>query len=319
MDASGLRARLLNLAVATAGICVLSAGTSAQYLQYPPEQKSRCVHAESFLNRQQAFNTAAYFEGPQPFDVQHYKLDLDLPMTTDELRGRCVMTLLLKASVDSLVLNAVGLSLDSVRVDATPVDVTLDTARETFTLHLQQIRNQSEVLTIELAYHRIREYIRRGSRYGYYYFSVDSVVGLPANLGYTMSEPSDARFWMPCFDEPWDKATAEVNITVPRHTLLHRMDDFWKSPRMGMGLARGIGVKTIRLLPTCCVLLCRRSASHGSPTSLRVVTPSRSNTTYGTLDLFTIRPPQRRISPAFDPWSGHTPGSSASTRSTSMA
>ncbi len=34
-------------------------------------------------------------------------------------------------------------------------------------------------------------------------------------VAYTMSEPSDARDWMPCYDEPWDKAYCRISVRVP--------------------------------------------------------------------------------------------------------
>jgi aminopeptidase N len=147
--------------------------------------------------------------------MQHYTLDLLLPMTTGELQGTCTMSLLLKSPADSIVLNAAGLLLDTVRVDGTPKRILADSSAETFTLYLEEMRNAGEVLLIEVPYRRPTGYRRPGSRLGYYHFSTDSVAGLPANVGYTLSEPSDTRFWMPCFDEPWDKATAEIMITVP--------------------------------------------------------------------------------------------------------
>ncbi|MBS1538051.1 MAG: T9SS type A sorting domain-containing protein [Bacteroidetes bacterium] len=42
----------------------------------------------------------------------------------------------------------------------------------------------------------------------------DSVF-LPERLAYTMSEPQDARIWMPCNDAPYDKAIATITVRVP--------------------------------------------------------------------------------------------------------
>ncbi len=38
---------------------------------------------------------------------------------------------------------------------------------------------------------------------------------VPQTVAYTMSEPSDARYWMPCYDDPSDKALEEVTVRVP--------------------------------------------------------------------------------------------------------
>jgi len=143
----------------------------------------------------------------------HYALALRLAMTTDALEGRCTMLMRLKENVDSLVLHAVGLALDTIRVDGTPRVAVIDTARETFTILLGSTRFAGETLQIAVSYRRLQNYRRPSSRLGYYFFR--DTIGLPANLGYTFSEPSDARFWFPCYDEPWEKATAEIHLTVP--------------------------------------------------------------------------------------------------------
>jgi aminopeptidase N len=123
------------------------------------------------------------------------------------------MLMRLKENVDSLVLHAVGLALDTIRVDGTPRVAVIDTARETFTILLGSTRFAGETLQIAVSYRRLQNYRRPSSRLGYYFFR--DTIGLPANLGYTFSEPSDARFWFPCYDEPWEKATAEIHLTVP--------------------------------------------------------------------------------------------------------
>ncbi len=153
------------------------------------------------------------YDGPQPFDMLNYKLDISLAMVDEGLSGMCTMTMRLKANLDSLVLNAVGLSLDTVRVDGVIKSVSFNTQAERFTIYLKGTRFSGDTLSIVVSYRRTPGYPRPSSRQGYYFFR--DTIGLPANLGYTFSEPSDARFWFPCYDEPWEKATAEMNITVP--------------------------------------------------------------------------------------------------------
>ena len=153
------------------------------------------------------------YEGPQPFDMLNYRLDVSLARVNDGFGGKCSMTMRLKANIDSLVLNAVGLSLDTVLVDGAPKTVDFDSSAETFTIHLNGTRFAGDTLRTAISYRRTPGYHRPNSRQGYYFFR--DTIGLPANLGYTFSEPSDARFWFPCYDQPWEKATSEMMITVP--------------------------------------------------------------------------------------------------------
>ncbi|MGB6032601.1 MAG: M1 family aminopeptidase, partial [Bacteroidota bacterium] len=156
---------------------------------------------------------ATGFGGPQPFDVLKYVLDVRLAMADENLGGQMVITMVLRSNVDSIVLNEALLTLDTVKVDGVVRDFTVDTPSETFTIDLGGTRYEGDTLRIEIHYWRDPAVTRPSDRQGYYFF--DKSVGIPANLGYTMAEPYDARFWMPCFDEPWEKATAEISVTVP--------------------------------------------------------------------------------------------------------
>jgi aminopeptidase N len=177
------------------------------------EKQGRFIPSDPGLSMSTLHMKGEVYEGPQPFDVLHYRLMLDLSLVNEGLSGISYITMRVKTALDSLVLHAVGLRLDSVKVDGAVQAVTADSVRETFTIHLNTPRNPGDTLQIETRYERIIGYPRPSSRRGYYFFK-DSI-GLPSNLGYTFSEPSDARFWFPCYDEPWDKASLEMVVTVP--------------------------------------------------------------------------------------------------------
>lgn len=177
------------------------------------EKEGRFIAPDQGISLSRSHAKVSSYDGPQPFDVLHYDLQLRLPLTNDSLSGSNTMTLRLKQAVDSLVLHGVGLALDTVLVNGQSRNVTLNTPAETFTIHLGSVQPAGDTLTIRMAYVRIPGYPRPGSRRGYYFFL--DTLGIPSNLGYTFSEPSDARLWMPCYDEPWEKATARISITVP--------------------------------------------------------------------------------------------------------
>lgn len=202
-----LRGLLLACTVATVAV-----QTSAQENGFDVERKG-CVFGREATGARASVFLRNVDDGPQPFDMLHYRLELAATMSNDALAGRCTMTMRLKEDVDSLMLHAVGLALDTIRVDGVLRPAVSDSARETFTILLGGIRTTGETLRIVIDYRRLQNYRRQSSRQGYYYFR--DTIGLPANLGYTFSEPSDARFWFPCYDEPWEKATAELHLTVP--------------------------------------------------------------------------------------------------------
>ncbi|MGA9119854.1 MAG: M1 family aminopeptidase [Bacteroidota bacterium] len=158
------------------------------------------------------------YVGPQPFDVVHYDLDLRFAMETPDMGGTVTMTLVPAQTITALTLNAADLQIDSIRVNgiaaASPGLVT----GEQFTLVLPEAAAAGDTLRVAISYQRPPAVNRSTSRQGYFYFVPDSagLLTLPDTIGYTMSEPLDARFWLPCYDEPWDKATAEIRATIPR-------------------------------------------------------------------------------------------------------
>jgi aminopeptidase N len=148
-------------------------------------------------------------------DVLHYDLSVRLAMTDESFGGNMRITLLVNGGpgTDRLVLNAALLTIDSASVNGQRGTVLMDSLNETMTIQMGTPHYGGETLDVSIDYRREPGVNRPGGRWGYWYFR--DTLGIPANLGYTMSEPSDARFWMPCQDDPRDKATADISITVP--------------------------------------------------------------------------------------------------------
>ena len=149
-----------------------------------------------------------------PFRVVHYALDLTLGMIDESFAGHSRITLVMNVASDSLPLNQLKLAIDSVDADGMPQGFRTDDQLETLTVRLSAVRLAGDTVSLDIYYRRDPAIARSTLRLGYFYFH-DTIPGLPANLGYTMSEPSDARCWMPCLDEPDVKATAAISVTVP--------------------------------------------------------------------------------------------------------
>ncbi len=144
--------------------------------------------------------TKAAFDSSHSFDVLHYRLDLMFPFTSSEFSGTMTATCLSNENnLDDVAFHMVGLVADSVfaqgeRIESRHMD-------EEIILFLSQAVAEGDTFTVSIAYHGAPQ------QRGFYFYEM---------CAYTFAEPIDARRWFPCYDVPWDKATAELHVTVPR-------------------------------------------------------------------------------------------------------
>ncbi len=141
----------------------------------------------------------ALFDSVHAFDALHYRLDLNFVTPGAYLSG--AMTLRFKVVYDSLSqirLHMVKLAADSVFVGGSPASYSRDDT--SIVVDLGGQHQPPETLSLRICYHDTV------TGRGFYYYPWNS---------YTMAEPQDARWWFPCYDEPWDKATSEIYATVP--------------------------------------------------------------------------------------------------------
>jgi aminopeptidase N len=165
----------------------------------------------SFAARHQKMDAVP---GAPAFDVVDYTLDLRAAMVTEDFGGTNRITLVLKSAADSVLLYQLKLTIDSVKVNGVSRPFTADDSRERLTIRLGSTRPAGDTLRVDVAYRRLPGIARLTDRLGYFYFQPGTLT-IPAILGYTMSEPREARCWMPCYDEPWEKSTSSMNVTVP--------------------------------------------------------------------------------------------------------
>lgn len=152
----------------------------------------------------------------KPFKVLHYALDAQLAMVNSEFHGTMTIRCQITAPTDLLFFHSVGLVFDSVHVNGSPASYAFFPSQERFRVALPRTFAIGETVTVAITYERDLSFPRFEERRGYYWYPKDFQPGhVWQNIGYTMSEPSDARLWMPCYDDPSEKATADINVTVP--------------------------------------------------------------------------------------------------------
>jgi aminopeptidase N len=169
----------------------------------------------------QPFHEGKYVVAPTPafmpgdsahdFDVRFYRADLNLPMTSGAMTARVRIDLTPSHDdFDTFSLHMVNLVCDSIRRAGNACTFTTPSGR--LLIDLDRSFDNGESLSIDVYYHRNAGVENRG-----FYYHSRGTQGIPHAICYSTTEPADARYWMPCFDEPWDKAErgCAINVTTP--------------------------------------------------------------------------------------------------------
>jgi aminopeptidase N len=159
----------------------------------------------SYENKQVFYPQPARAESTHSYDVLHYYIDLDLPMTSRYLEG--AVTISARSTQDNLTLidlNLLGLSVDSLKVDG--ITASYNHNYETLYVNLPQVYNQGDSFDIMVGYSGTCS----GSM-GYLWYNSTHPIS------YTLGCPFCTRRWLPSYDRMWDKADygVEFAIAVP--------------------------------------------------------------------------------------------------------
>jgi aminopeptidase N len=156
----------------------------------------------------------------RPYNVIKYQLVLDwrnmFITSSAGYSGSQNIELTVTSYTDSIVLDAANLIIDSININGIALrPVPQPTIDEHLIIALpSSLKNPGSNISIWIAYHN------DSNGRGIYFFpkgTYDDYLkdSTKEDLAYTMSEPIDAHFWMPCNDQPYDKAESEISIIVP--------------------------------------------------------------------------------------------------------
>jgi aminopeptidase N len=153
-------------------------------------------------------------ESTHEFNVLYYDLAVTLPMTERSIEG--VNRISCRSLVNGLstaALHAYTLTIDSVAVDG--VTASHAASGESLIINLPQTYNANDSFDIVIGYHgswNVSYY-----QTGFCYYPENYTGSTEHSIAYTLGEPWDARRWMPCYDEPYDKADngCRIAVTLP--------------------------------------------------------------------------------------------------------
>lgn len=204
------------------------------------ETKMNCGRMESLKHQfDKPLANDTYF---RPYDVLKYDIDFDWynmmnrPSTLDsngfgvavaaDVVWNGINTITLKvdtAQMNSFDLDAAELKINSVKVNNQTA--TFVSKNKILTVQLNNIAKLNDTLVVEIHFEHNR-FIDPKYYRGFFLYPKRQYMGqinvapydtafVEERLAYTMSEPEDARYWMPCNDSPHDKALVTIKVKVP--------------------------------------------------------------------------------------------------------
>ena len=152
----------------------------------------------------------------EPFDVLHYRVELDLDETTKSLDGRASIELRADENLTALSLDAETFGVSAVRSGG--VELAFRHEEGALAIELAEPLPAGDTVVLEVEYGGSGIDVD-GSRYGMaasYDLGLDFKAATARNpeLINTLSFPEGARHWYPSVDHPADRATFEVLATV---------------------------------------------------------------------------------------------------------
>lgn len=148
------------------------------------------------------------------FDVLKYELAARLPMNSRSISG--VNTIKCRSRQNGLnvaVLHSRTLVIDSIRVDGAAATYAL--SGESLRVNLPQSYDQGDSFFVKIGYHG--SWSVSSYQTGFCWWPRNYNSSTRHVIAYSLGEPWDVRQWMPCYDEPFDKADqgAVISVTVP--------------------------------------------------------------------------------------------------------
>jgi len=148
-------------------------------------------------------------ERVRTFDVRHIKGELTLDVKKSEIRGTVTHTIApLHPGLDSITLDC-GADLKVSKVAVGPAACKYEQRGDELSITLDRAYSPDETFQLAVTYAGSPEV-------GIRFVKPDVDHPKRAACVWTIGEPEDARFWIPCYDFPNERSTSEMIVTVDK-------------------------------------------------------------------------------------------------------
>jgi aminopeptidase N len=150
---------------------------------------------------------------PHSFDVIHYNVTLAIDIEAELMSGNTVIrSTCVEPGLDSITLDLTALTVDSILSEGT--SLAYIHSDPVLMLHLARPYAPGDTFEVQVFYGGHPG--NTGSdKMGGFYFEGMPKRAYQVGIDLTVDPPASAKYWIPCWDWPCDKATAEYHITVP--------------------------------------------------------------------------------------------------------
>lgn len=154
-----------------------------------------------------AFTVFGQDHRTRTYDVQHYIIRSSFDRSNKTYFGDVTVQLKpLNNNFTSLILDAAGMTFESIKTDPAGVALQYKQNGEKLTVALDKAYSSNDLISVRFKY-------SSKPRKGVYF--VDAEEGHSSQV-WTQGEAEEAHHWFPSYDFPDDKATTEQFITVPQ-------------------------------------------------------------------------------------------------------
>jgi aminopeptidase N len=162
------------------------------------------------MSREFAFpGTRPRFAPDRVVDIEHIALRLSIDLEARGVAGEVRLSFRVIAPETTWVeLDAVELKILGVSLGGQPVEFRHDGRKLRVKLPSAQPAGAKHHLDIEY---------RGAPRRGLYFVAPDEGYPQKGVQVWSQGQDEDSRYWFPCFDAPHEKATSEVEVTIPAH------------------------------------------------------------------------------------------------------
>ena len=194
---------------------------SQEYLYLLPEDKSQtCSHLKSFKHHDELMLADDVVRRPYDILTMDLYMDWTNPLSSElenpedyYYTGTSKMKIRIdSANTERIVFDAVSMAFSKISING--IDISDNVTYDGDFLDLPISAEQGDTINVQIDY----EYRGNGRRGANIYKE-----GHPVSAGsgdvykriiYTMSQPTDARAWMPCNDKPYEKQVASIAVKV---------------------------------------------------------------------------------------------------------